>query len=100
MGAAPAPFQGENAHLLSASEACRRIADGDLTVVQYATALLRRIHQRDEQVRAWAYLDTKYVMQQAQRLDEVPMGDRGPLHGMPIGIKDVMYTKGTLQQVL
>ncbi|KAH7186489.1 amidase signature domain-containing protein [Fusarium oxysporum] len=52
-----------------------------------------KISARDEDVKAWAYLDEKRVMQEARRLDEIPMENRGPLHGLPIAVKDVIYTK-------
>lgn len=64
-----------------------------LTVEQYAVSLLDRIKSRDETVQAWAYLDPEYVLAQARELDKIPMNKRGPLHGVPIGVKDTMYTK-------
>ena len=72
-------------------------------------ALSDRIDQRDPTVRAWAFLDTKQVLQQAAALDAVPVTERGVLHGVPIGseclrgsllgkgsssaVKDVILTK-------
>ncbi len=94
MGAAQAPSVAEDAHLLTAAEVLGYIRTGDLTVEQYVRALLDRIAERDSQVRAWAYLDRDYVLEQARALDAVPLEQRGPLHGMPIGVKDVIYTKG------
>lgn len=94
MGAAQAPSVAEDAHLLTAAEVLGHIRDGDLTVEQYVRALLDRIAERDSQVRAWAYLDRDHVLEQARALDAVPPEQRGPLHGMPVGVKDVIYTKG------
>lgn len=49
---------------------------------------LARIDAREDSVRAWAWLDRAGAQAQARRLDrEAP---RGPLHGMPVGIKDVI----------
>ncbi|OAA78437.1 glutamyl-tRNA(Gln) amidotransferase subunit A [Akanthomyces lecanii RCEF 1005] len=93
MGAAQALSVAEDAHLLTAAEVLGYIRTGDLTVEQYVRALLDRIAERDSQVRAWAYLDRDYVLEQARALDAVPLEQRGPLHGMPIGVKDVIYTK-------
>ncbi|KAK0491037.1 amidase signature domain-containing protein [Armillaria novae-zelandiae] len=66
----------------------------NLTVEQYAVSLLDRIKSRDDAVQAWAYLDREYVLAQARELDKIPRDKRGPLHGIPIGVKDTMYTKG------
>ncbi|KAL7794400.1 amidase signature domain-containing protein [Trichoderma ceciliae] len=83
----------DDAYLLTASQALARIRAGELTIEGYARSLLRRIDLRDAVVGAWAYIDKDYILQQAKALDRVPMKDRGPLHGMPIAIKDVIYTK-------
>jgi hypothetical protein len=83
-------------YVLTATEALARLRAGTLTVEAYAAALLDRIAARDADVRAWAYLDPAAVLQQARALDKVPMEQRGPLHGLPIGVKDVIYTRGQL----
>ncbi|TXB97014.1 hypothetical protein FocTR4_00011492 [Fusarium oxysporum f. sp. cubense] len=62
-------------------------------VEQYASSLLERIKQRDDDVKAWAYLDPKAVLEQARALDQMPKDQRGPLHGLPVGIKDIILTK-------
>ena len=41
-------------------------------------------------IRAWAFLDPELALAQARRLDQGAW--RGPLHGLPIGIKDVIDT--------
>jgi Asp-tRNA(Asn)/Glu-tRNA(Gln) amidotransferase A subunit family amidase len=52
-------------------------------------ACLERIAKREGEVRAWAHVNEK-ALEQARRLDaEAP---RGPLHGVPVGIKDVIDT--------
>ncbi|GKU05450.1 amidase [Fusarium langsethiae] len=77
----------------SASQALEKLRSGDLTVEQYASSLLERIKQRNEDVQAWAYLDANTVLEQARALDKVPFEQRGPLHGLPVGIKDIILTK-------
>ncbi|EXJ96513.1 amidase [Capronia coronata CBS 617.96] len=77
----------------TASEVLARINSGDLTVEQYAQSLLARIKARDAVVKAWAYLDPARVIEEAKRLDQVPIDERGPLHGVAIAVKDVIYTK-------
>lgn len=86
----------DDAYLLTASEALAKIRAGGMTIEGYVRSLLRRIDVRDVDVGAWAYIDKDYILQQARALDKVPMSKRGPLHGMPIAVKDVIYTKGEL----
>lgn len=81
-------------HLLTATAALARLRAGTLSVEAYAQALLNRIAARDDAVRAWAHIDPAFVIEQARQLDKVPAEQRGPLHGLPIGVKDVIYTKG------
>ncbi|KAF4975938.1 hypothetical protein FZEAL_7355 [Fusarium zealandicum] len=78
---------------LTASEALSRIHADELSVQGYAESLLQRVKARDEQVKAWAYLDESAIIEQARALDAVPKKKRGPLHGLPIAVKDVIYTK-------
>ncbi|KAG5657760.1 hypothetical protein KAF25_007793 [Fusarium avenaceum] len=52
-----------------------------------------RISQRDDDVKAWSYLNSQAVLDQARDLDRVPSSERGPLHGLPIAIKDIILTK-------
>jgi NCS1 family nucleobase:cation symporter-1 len=79
---------------LTATEVSAKIRSGETTVEEYAKSLLARIEARDAAVQAWAYLDPKYVLEQARALDKVPQDQRGPLHGIAIAVKDVIYTKG------
>ena len=75
---------------LTAAEAARRIEAGELTAEALAAACLERIAERDEQVRAWAYIDGKAALAQARALDRAPR--RSHLHGVPFGIKDIVDT--------
>lgn len=79
---------------LTATEALAKIRARELTAEQYASSLLERIRQRDDDVRAWAFLDPAAVIEQAKQLDKVPFKERGPLHGLPVAVKDILYTKG------
>lgn len=67
---------------------------GDLKVEDYARSLLSRIEARDSVTKAWAYLDPSFVLEQARKLDAIPAEKRGPLHGIAIGVKDMILTKG------
>lgn len=80
---------------LTATQALRNIRANELTVEDYAKSLLKRIQERDSAVKAWVYLDPVQVLNEARTLDQIPQSQRGPLHGVPVGVKDVIYTKGT-----
>ncbi|KAI9172543.1 Glutamyl-tRNA(Gln) amidotransferase subunit A 1 [Paramyrothecium foliicola] len=90
---APLSPELKQAYKLTATEALKQMHRGHMTVEQYAQSLLERIRERDDAVRAWAHLDPDYIIQQARILDKVPLEKRGPLHGLPIAVKDVIYTK-------
>jgi Asp-tRNA(Asn)/Glu-tRNA(Gln) amidotransferase A subunit family amidase len=79
---------------LTASETLVLMKKGDLSVEDYAKSLLSRIKERDHVVKAWAYLDPNFVLAQARKLDQIPPEKRGPLHGIAVGVKDVILTKG------
>jgi len=79
---------------LTASEVSTLLKSGDLTVVEYARSLLEHIDAREPIVKAWAYLDKDLILDEARKLDQLLPEERGVLHGIPIGIKDVIYTKG------
>ncbi|CAI6324180.1 unnamed protein product [Periconia digitata] len=78
---------------LTATEVLQKTKAGDISVQDYATSLLNRIAARDDAVQAWAYLDPAYVLEQAKALDAIPAAERGPLHGVAIAVKDVIFTK-------
>jgi Asp-tRNA(Asn)/Glu-tRNA(Gln) amidotransferase A subunit family amidase len=79
---------------LTAIEAAELIADGELTSEAYVGACLDRIAATDGEVRAFAHLDPDAALAQAQALDERQRdgGPLGPLHGIPVGIKDIFDT--------
>ncbi|KAH7251282.1 amidase signature domain-containing protein [Fusarium tricinctum] len=79
---------------LTATEVLEKFRLQELTVEQYASSLLGRISQRDDHVKAWSYLNSQAVLEQARELDRVPPSERGPLHGLPVAIKDIILTKG------
>jgi Asp-tRNA(Asn)/Glu-tRNA(Gln) amidotransferase A subunit family amidase len=83
-----------NLHRLSATQILPQLRQGTITVEEYARSLLARIQERDPIIKAWAYLDPEFVIAQARKLDQVPPEERGPLHGLAVGIKDVILTQG------
>src|SRR5258706_431274 len=75
---------------LSAAQAARRIEAGEATSEALAAACLERIAAREKEVRAWAFLDREQALAQARALDRMPRRSR--LHGVPVGIKDIIDT--------
>jgi Asp-tRNA(Asn)/Glu-tRNA(Gln) amidotransferase A subunit family amidase len=79
---------------LNLREAAADIRDGRVTSVELVGDCLKRIDEVDAQVQAWAFLDRDHAMRQAQALDEHRRKGNavGPLHGVPVGIKDIFDT--------
>ena len=71
-----------------------RLASGALRAVELAEACLERLQETDGPVRAWEFLDPEQVMKQAEALDRHRTAGRpiGPLHGLPVGVKDIIDT--------
>jgi Asp-tRNA(Asn)/Glu-tRNA(Gln) amidotransferase A subunit family amidase len=57
-------------------------------------ACLARVRETDAQVEAWAFLDPDYALAQARAADDLRLSGQptGPLHGVPVGIKDIIDT--------
>jgi Asp-tRNA(Asn)/Glu-tRNA(Gln) amidotransferase A subunit family amidase len=76
--------------MLSATDAARLLAARDLSSEELVSACLERIAAREPELHAWAHLDEEVALAQARDRDaEAP---RGPLHGLPVGVKDVIDT--------
>lgn len=71
-----------------------RLAQGEISAVELTTACLKRIRETEPQLQAWAWLDGDYALEQARVLDERRKSGAalGALHGLPVGIKDVIDT--------
>lgn len=71
-----------------------RLASGAVSALEVTEACLDRIAERDDAVRAWAWIDPGYARDQAQKLDAHRKAGRplGALHGLPVGVKDVIDT--------
>jgi Asp-tRNA(Asn)/Glu-tRNA(Gln) amidotransferase A subunit family amidase len=73
-----------------ATEAARLIARGEASSEEVVGACLDRIAERDATVRAWAHLDPEAALAQARAADASDR--RSPLHGVPVGVKDIIDT--------
>jgi len=67
---------------------------GSLRAVEVTEAALARIGEREPSVEAWAWHDPDFARHQAKALDDYRASGRpiGPLHGLPVGIKDIVDT--------
>ena len=79
------------ANHLTATEAATLIRQGDLTASELADACLARIAAREPERQAWACVSPELVRAQAAACDAAPSS--GLLHGIPIGVKDVLDTQ-------
>ena len=75
---------------LSCAEIAQGIAAGKFTAEAVTRDCLDRIKAREDTVRAWATIDPDHALAQARALDRGPR--RRALHGVPIGVKDVIDT--------
>jgi amidase len=75
---------------LSAIEIAKKIAAGEATCEAVLRDCVARIAARDGVVKAWVNFDSELAIDQARALDRGPR--RGPLHGVPIGLKDTIDT--------
>lgn len=83
-----------NLTALTAADAARRIARGEIASEQLVQACLDRASEREDEVRAWEHLDPAHALAQARERDEWRASGRstGPLHGLPVAIKDIIDT--------
>jgi aspartyl-tRNA(Asn)/glutamyl-tRNA(Gln) amidotransferase subunit A len=81
---------------LSAAEQARLIARRELSPVELMQASLARIDRHDGTLRAWITVDAERALAQARAAEtEIAAGKyRGPLHGLPFGVKDQMHALG------
>src|SRR5262245_1517989 len=83
----------ENFSLVQVASAIRA---GSLSPVEYTQSLIERIDQLEPRVKAWATLDRERALAEARKCEIEARNKRfrGPLHGIPVGIKDLFYTAG------
>jgi amidase len=77
-------------------EVGRRIGEGALTSTEVTRAVLERIARLDPQLHSYATLTPELALAAAERVDrEIARGKaRGPLHGVPVAVKDLCNTQG------
>ncbi|WP_268800794.1 amidase [Pseudomonas huanghezhanensis] len=76
---------------LNASQLAHLLQTRQLTAERLLTVCLERVAECEPQVKAWRHIDPAFAMEQARMLDSGPL--RGPLHGLPLGVKDLFDTR-------
>jgi aspartyl-tRNA(Asn)/glutamyl-tRNA(Gln) amidotransferase subunit A len=78
------------------AEAARAIAAKQLSPVELTRACLDRVHKLDGELNAFVHLTEERALADARAAEAAIManGPKGPLHGIPIGLKDIVDTKG------
>jgi aspartyl-tRNA(Asn)/glutamyl-tRNA(Gln) amidotransferase subunit A len=81
---------------LSLSEAAAEIASGRLSPLELVDATLDRLERVEPRVQAWARVRPDEARKAARRLTDLRASGTlvGPLHGIPVGLKDIFYTAG------
>ncbi|HVM96645.1 MAG TPA: amidase family protein, partial [Candidatus Acidoferrales bacterium] len=80
---------------LSISEASKLLLRREISSVELTKATLRRIRATDETLHSFISVTEEVALEQAQRADvRLTRGESGPVLGIPVGIKDVILTKG------
>jgi len=81
---------------ISIVDAGREIRDGRLAPPDLVERCLQRIGEVEDRVRAWVIVDDGGALRAARRLGQEAASGlyRGPLHGIPLGIKDIVDAEG------
>lgn len=79
---------------LGAVEAAIALSEGSIRSEELVASCLAHIGRDEERVRAWTFLDPEYALQQARAADRQRREGKplGALHGIPVGIKDIIDT--------
>src|SRR5262245_1416083 len=83
-------------HWLTIREAGDRLARGEVTSADLLEAVLERLDETEEHVHAYVGVMEDTARAEAERADaELARGARrGPLHGIPVAVKDLCHTAG------
>jgi len=86
----------EPLHYSSLRDVARRIQSKEISPVELTTRMLDRIATVDPKLKSYATVMREQALEAAKRAEEeIQRGTyRGPLHGVPIAVKDLCYTKG------
>ena len=83
-----------NIFQLTVSEIAEKIKKSDLNSVDLCKSYIEQIDKFEKDVKAWAHFDKKLLLEKAEEADNHRKSGKplGPLHGMPVAIKDIIGT--------
>ena len=83
-----------NVTSLSAYDLSQKLHSGEISSLELCKAYLDRIKKFEKDVQAWQFLDKKLLLEKAEEADTYRKSGKplGPLHGMPVAIKDIIGT--------
>jgi len=86
----------DDIHYQPLTKVAKHIEAGDVSPVALTKALLARIDAKDGALKSYTTVTAELALFQAKRAeDEIKRGGyRGPMHGIPVAVKDLCYTKG------
>lgn len=89
-------MSGDDLHYLEATELAKLLHARKVSPVEVTEAMLRRIAALDPRLHAYATVTPELALEQARRAEERIMRRQilGPLHGVPIALKDLCFTRG------
>jgi amidase len=67
-----------------------KLRSREISALEVVDSCLERIAERDSEIHAWTAVDEAYARDQARALDAGSI--RGPLHGIPVAVKDIIAT--------
>ena len=79
----------------SATEITRRTKSGDLSAEETTRAFVDRIEALEPAIEAFLDRMTEPALERARQLDKLPASERGPLHGLPVALKDIISVTGS-----
>lgn len=79
-----------HSNYLTATETISLVSQNKLTITQIVQDHLARYDERDGEIHAWVHLDRERALREAERMDKIPVEERGVLHGMVLGVKDMI----------
>lgn len=78
----------------SCRAAAARLRAGEITAEEATRSALARARETEPSVRAFLHLDPEGALAEARRQDALPSGERGPLSGLPVAVKDNIAVRG------
>ncbi len=79
---------------LSAYELSLKLKSGEISSVDLCKSYIERIKKFEKDIQAWQFFDEKILLEKAEEADDYRKSGKplGPLHGMPIALKDIIGT--------